>query len=75
MTKHMKGKTMQKLIAAYSLARKLGFALALIGIGYLLGNAFPTFEVHPVGYDHAVDNPLSLGPFMEKFNDFNDEVE
>lgn len=39
---------MQRIITIYCLLRKLGFALALIGIGYLLGNAFPTFEVRPI---------------------------
>jgi len=50
--------------------RLMLIALLLIGIGYLLGNAFPTFEVRAI-YTHALPDVKELE--VDKV-DFNDEV-
>jgi len=50
--------------------RKLIICLGLIGIGYLLGNAFPTFEVRAI-YTHALPDVPELEVDTV---DFNDEV-
>lgn len=50
--------------------RKLLISLGLIGIGYLLGNAFPTFEVRAI-YTHALPDVPEL---ITDDVDFNDEV-
>ena len=67
---------MQRIIGLYCFLRKTGIALLLIGIGYLLGNAFPTFEVVPHGYRNLVSNPLSLdmGGCVKDCNIYDDEV-
>lgn len=56
--------------------RKTLLCLTLIGIGYLLGNAFPSFEVVPYGYRNLVSNPLSLdmGGCVKDCNIYDDEV-
>ncbi len=65
---------MKKLCDAYCLLRKMFLLTCLIGVGYLLGNAFPTFEVVPYGYKAQKFDPVGLAPFVE-MNDFNDEVQ
>jgi TctA family transporter len=63
---------MQRIIGFYCLLRKLGLALALIGIGYLLGNAFPTFEVRRLtdsALPMAVVTAEGCAPLCEDFDD------
>jgi len=48
--------------------RKLLISLGLIGIGYLLGNAFPTFEVRAI-YTHALPDVPELEVDKVEFND------
>ena len=59
-----------------SFFRRLTYGLTLLGVGYLLGNAFPTFEVHPFGYAAARENPVGLDmqDCAEKCKDFDDSV-
>jgi len=54
----------------YQFTRKSLICLALIAIGYLLGNAFPTFEVRAI-YTHALPD---VPPPKADVVDFNDEV-
>lgn len=60
--------------------RKTLICLALISIGYLLGNAFPTFEVVPYGYvakkETQQNDPLGLNVDVckHKCKDFIDNV-
>jgi len=56
--------------------RGLFYGLALLTAGYLLGNAFPTFEVVPYGYKSLTGNPLSLnlGECAPECEDFNDNI-
>lgn len=66
---------------AFDYARKALICLALIGIGYLLGNAFPTFEVVPYGFQKT-ENYVKVGNEANKLatgcapecEDFNDNV-
>lgn len=60
----------------FNFTRKTLICLMFLCIGYLLGNAFPTFEVVPYGYNAMKGNPLSLSldECAPKCDDFNDEV-
>lgn len=60
---------MHRIITLYCLARKLGLALALIGIGYLLGNAFPTFEVRPITDSALPVTTEGCAPLCKDYDD------
>ncbi len=60
----------------FDFTRKTLICLMLLCIGYLLGNAFPTFEVVPYGYKALTGNPmqLNLGECAPECEDFNDNI-
>lgn len=70
---------MIKIYCFLNIFRKCVQFLSILGVGYLLGNAFPTFEVRLI-----TDNALPIvkaegcGPKCKDFDDkivFSDEVQ
>lgn len=53
--------------------KKALWCALILAAGYMLGNAFPTFEVVPYGYKAQRFDPVGLEPFVE-LKDFDDEV-
>lgn len=58
--------------SSFCFVRKALLCFALVLLGYLLGNAFPTFEVVPYGYQKMHD---PMGFIMEEPKDFDDDAE
>jgi len=61
---------MQKLCNLYCMLRKITNMLVLVAIGYLLGNAFPTFEVRRLT-DNALPEVTMEGcaPLCKDYDD------